>query len=841
MLHRHWFRTAFLPGGCFANIVFLSRLQRYCVRGGVVFFLMLCVAMPHNAPAASEPQEGANAAQPVDIAANLETARSQIDKIQKRLNEKSDVAPTDAQLVELRTAAQQAQSQAEAAAAAVAPQLSSVQARVAELGAPAPGTHEAPDLQAQRKQLAKSQATLDSQLKLARLITVEAGQVVEQVTKLRRLQFQAQMGERAASVLGGAFWSELGVEWPRDRQRIMPLVEDVQGTLDVVPGYTLGFMLLFSAMSLWLSAVIGKGLVRLTAERVAPGRLRRSLHAFAVVLLTTVTPILIVQIWQIGSARHVDGGLPESVSAIFDILTSSVAVGGLCAGLGYALLQVKRPSWRLIAVPDSLASGLRWLPTGFAFAAALSWLALRLAALANVSLAASVALDCLSSLLIGTVIASAMIHWRRLRRGLKPEGEEGVVQGSLPFWGTLLTILIWAALIAGVACVLTGYVALGGFIIRQLIWSILVLAASYLLSVLIDDGCTTLLRIIDRNDAQVDPAKSSVRSRSQAAVLLAGLGRLVVYALTLILLMVPFGEGPAEWARRAEYLYEGIPIGEMHLRPTAILMALAVLVLGFFIVKLLKHWLAERYLPTTALDPGMRISAATLFSYAGYVVVVSLAMMAVGIGLERVAWVASALSVGIGFGLQAVVQNFVSGLILLAERPVKVGDWVSLGGVEGDIRRINVRATEIQMGDRSTLIVPNSEFITKVVRNVTHANPFGRVQFLLSLPVSTDVAVAGALMREALESNPDVLDEPEPSVLLDGVSAAGVVFKLTGYVKSPRFTSEVRSALLFALLQQLKEAGLPLATPASIMVTDDAGRLLPALSSAAPAPGAAET
>src|SRR3546814_12894424 len=85
-------------------------------------------------------------------------------------------------------------------------------------------------------------------------------------------------------------------------------------------------------------------------------------------------------------------------------------------------------------------------------------------------------------------------------------------------------------------------------------------------------------------------------------------------------------------------------------------------------------------------------------------------------------------SVGIGFGLQAVVQNFLSGLILLAERPVKVGDWVSLGGIEGDIRRINVRATEIQMGDHSTVIVPNSEFITKVVRNVTHASPLGRVR-----------------------------------------------------------------------------------------------------------------
>src|SRR5690606_16166417 len=120
----------------------------------------------------------------------------------------------------------------------------------------------------------------------------------------------------------------------------------------------------------------------------------------------------------------------------------------------------------------------------------------------------------------------------------------------------------------------------------------------------------------------------------------------------------------------------------------------------------------------------MRSSAARLVSYVGYVAAVVVALSAAGIGFDRMAWIVSALSVGIGFGLQAVVQNFVSGLLLLAERPIKVGDWVSLGtDVEGNVRRINARATEIERFDRSTVIVPNSEFITKVVRNVTLSEP----------------------------------------------------------------------------------------------------------------------
>jgi small-conductance mechanosensitive channel len=124
-----------------------------------------------------------------------------------------------------------------------------------------------------------------------------------------------------------------------------------------------------------------------------------------------------------------------------------------------------------------------------------------------------------------------------------------------------------------------------------------------------------------------------------------------------------------------------------------------------------------------------------------------------GISVNRIAWIASALSVGIGFGLQAIVQNFISGLILLAERPVKVGDWVVLGAAEGDIRRINVRATEIQLGDRSTLIVPNSEFITKTVRNMTLRNAEGRVLIRLPMPLSTNALQVRDIMLGALREH----------------------------------------------------------------------------------------
>ena len=235
-------------------------------------------------------------------------------------------------------------------------------------------------------------------------------------------------------------------------------------------------------------------------------------------------------------------------------------------------------------------------------------------------------------------------------------------------------------------------------------------------------------------------------------MVLSGLSRVALFFYMVIALATPLGTSPGEVFQRSGKFGTGVKVGEFELVPGAIFSAVAVLAVGFIALRVLKRWLESAYLPHTALEPGMQSSITTLLGYVGGILVIAFALSALGIGVERIAWVASALSVGIGFGLQAIVQNFISGLILLAERPVKVGDWVVLGTAEGDVRRINVRATEIQLGDRSTLIVPNSEFITKTVRNMTLANAEGRVLIRLPMPLTTDAsrvrdADAGGLRR----------------------------------------------------------------------------------------------
>jgi len=252
---------------------------------------------------------------------------------------------------------------------------------------------------------------------------------------------------------------------------------------------------------------------------------------------------------------------------------------------------------------------------------------------------------------------------------------------------------------------------------------------------------------------------------------------------------------------------------------------------GFVVLRLFKRWLKNSYLPNTNIEPAMRGSLTTLLGYVGGIVVITLALSALGISVNRIAWIASALSVGIGFGLQAIVQNFISGLILLAERPVKVGDWVVLGTAEGDIRRINVRATEIQLGDRSTLIVPNSEFITKTVRNMTLRNAEGRVLIRLPMPLSTNALQVRDIMLGVLRDHKAVLTEPAPGVTLDGIDNGLLIFQAIAYVPGPRMAAGVRSELLFTILERLQASQVPMAVGSPAPVP---GAMGPSLAPAAP-------
>lgn len=769
--------------------------------------LLLILALSTLAAAGAAPPDGA-------LDQTLAAARRQMDGLQKHL---AAGATFDA-LATLRTEALALQSQAADIATALAPQIASVQARLAGIGTAAEGQGDAPDVAAQRASLSEERTQLDAQLRLARLLAVEGAQAVEQIDKLRRSRFQAQLGERTTSILEREFWSELRQSWPRNARRLQALAQETGAAARAGSVWRWALAIAAAGALLALVQPLLRRLLSFASTRVPAGRLRRSLLALGIALVPPTATLLALQSLRLGMG---DGEqLPRAVDSLLAGAVVALTFGTYVTALGHALMSPQRPSWRLPPLPDLMASRLRYDPLLLGAAITVGSMLERTAALANVDLATEVAINCLVALVFGLLLARTIRRSERLRRQVIAAAQPGqVVPRSL----LLLTIAVagWAALAVSLACLLFGYVALGSVIIKQVAWAIIVGASTYLFAVFIDDACAGWLGAAPSADvatpAGAAPASST---RRQAAVLVSAAGRTMLVLAAISVVFGPFAQAPVELFARVGSLRDGIAIGSVRLLPGDVLHAMVVLALGVAAVRLMQRWLIQRYLPTTGLDEGMRSSMATLLGYAGLVVVVSLALSAMGLALERVAWIASALSVGIGFGLQAVVQNFVSGLILLTERPVKVGDWVSLGGVEGDIRRINVRATEIQTGDRSTVIVPNSEFITKVVRNVTHQNPLGLVQIKLPLPVDSDAELVRTLILEAFRANGDVLDTPGASVLLAGVEGGDMVFSATGSVASPRQAANVKSALLFDILARLKAQGLSVSRQPTLLLRE---------------------
>ena len=221
-------------------------------------------------------------------------------------------------------------------------------------------------------------------------------------------------------------------------------------------------------------------------------------------------------------------------------------------------------------------------------------------------------------------------------------------------------------------------------------------------------------------------------------VLLAGLIRLALFVVAAVLVLAPWGLQSSDVPIDFGAAFFGFKVGDVTISPFSIIIAIGIFTLAFAIFHAVLQWVDSKLLPQMNFDLGLRNSIRTSLGYVGFLIAAGLALSYLGLNFEKLAIVAGALSVGIGFGLQSIVNNFVSGLILLWERAVRVGDWIVVGGDQGFVRRINVRATEIETFDRAQVIIPNSSLVTGVVTNLVRNDRTGRIVIPLTVAGSAD-------------------------------------------------------------------------------------------------------
>ncbi|RQR69764.1 mechanosensitive ion channel family protein [Burkholderia sp. Bp9012] len=804
----------------------IQRLSTYARR--IALFALLqfaAIATASAFPTAASAPGASGVGVPVPTI-SLSDAVAQLKQMQvqqDRIKQQTSNATNSKELDELGDATQELSADVDKLQSQLAPQRTQVQAQLDVLGPPpAPGASpETPAVEQQRATLNARKAQIDAALKQAADQKTNLANLNDQFSKLHRSLLKNQLAFRSGSIFGAQFWLPLFHLSPDDVQRLDDFNDELRDMLrsSWTPGQrALTTVLMIAALAVWLGGrrIVERGLAWFCLNRLPPTRLRRSALALATAFSTLLATAVAVQILYLALARHSE--LTSSMTDLWDQFAKLAVTCALIAGLGRALLCTKHPSWRLPALADPVALAMKPFPGVLAALLLMSGTLESINRIVDTSLSVTLFGRGIVSLVVALTVGASILRANRVRSALAASGEAPEDRSTL---AGLIHAGVTLAIVVSLGALLIGYITVARFITYELVWFEIVLCSVYIMTQLTRDASESLFSANLSTGRQIKHLFAlDDRHLDQAHTVVSGLGTsLLMLVAAIALLTGGFGTTPSDLLDSAVAMIGGQRLQSLNIMPDRIMNAVIGFAIGFYLLRSVRRWLDSEFMPALGMDAGMRVSLITLFTNVGYVLLVLMALGLLGVRWSNLAWIVSALSVGIGFGLQEIVKNFVSGLILLTERPVKVGDMVSIAGVEGDIRRINVRATEIQLSDRSTVIVPNSQLISQNVRNVTMGNSTqGVATLMLTFPLNTDPEQVRDLLLDAYREHPAILDKPAPSVTFSQLAPDGITLSVTGYVASPRIASATKSDLLFEILKQLRASQITLSTPQMLVV-----------------------
>ncbi|GHU02508.1 hypothetical protein FACS1894186_7300 [Alphaproteobacteria bacterium] len=508
--------------------------------------------------------------------------------------------------------------------------------------------------------------------------------------------------------------------------------------------------------------------------------------------------------------------------ARYDILTGdfyAIAEAGLwlCVALilvisfARAVLVPDLPSWRLIRLDTKAAFRLYHTIVYLAFMSASYLFMMRLFAHLRPMQEETFFLHDRLFILIYAVMggggALALVRgsiWNQA----DDEPARALSAGRL-FW-LAVRALTGASAVLAVALAAGGYLRLGEFIITHILLFGLLLAAYLLIRGFVSEVARVML-FSDFMRRLFDLKNSTLQKIRIASVFV--IDCLLITGGAFVALP-SFGFRTDEIRRALLGATSTIHFGGISISPKNILLAIAAFVIVLTVSKMLQaRIVAGSAEASTDTDENVASSLATTVSYIGVIMAIGAAIAVLGVNFTNIAIIAGALSVGIGFGLQNIVNNLVSGIIILVEQPFQVGDWVIIDGQEGIVKKIKIRATEIETWQRAAVIIPNANILSGVLSNKTHGNSFGRVELGISIPHWENPEKARDLLLEIAGNMPNLLALPEPYVYFSGIENGCYSLELRGYVADILTGLTVKNELRFAIVRRFRHEKIPFSMP----------------------------
>lgn len=776
----------------------LSHIARLCL------FSFLIVLGAAAAPVSAQDMAAAEAAQLLqDQQQELQTLTATLDGLEKDIATHDD---DDAFLVRLRLKLEAVSADALQSALAFRPRLAEINARVEQLG-PAPTEGQAAEAEAirdERTALAAEKAEINAVIATAQNLSLRSNKLIEQIAVIRRDLFRNMLTRRYA--LTETFSSKMISDAANEFGKFATAITS---WANFAYKYKFNAMIAATVMALIAALILmfgGRrllgGLFRADPAVEEPSYLTRLSVAFWSTLLPTgaLSVFFAATFFFFNSNQVLRGDIGLYLRSAMLMVLGVFLVNRLAN----AVLVPKLPQWRLVPVESRPARWLVRLATAMAIAVALNNFLSQVADQMSSPLSLTVTRSFVASLLVGVILL--------LIGNVKPFNTGQGEWKPWPAWLRYGLFLIGALTIVSA---LFGYIGFAIFVSLQVVMTGTILVTAY-----IGFLCAAAIGAEGGLGASwlgrwfLAKGYADESSMDQIGLAVSVLLNFLILLIFLPLTLFMWGFQPGDIQAWAQKLATGFTIGSVTISLLGILSGILMFAIVFFLTRWFQGWLDGSVMARGKVDAGVRNSIRLAVGYAGIALAGLVGISAAGIDLSSLALVAGALSLGIGFGLQNVVSNFVSGLILLAERPFKVGDWIVAGDVSGTVRKISVRATEIETFQRQTVILPNSNLINGAVGNWTHRNKLGRVDIRLGVAYGTDVRRVQEILLEITRAHPTVLKNPEPFVQFANFGAAALEFEIRFFLADITNSGGVQNDIRFAIMDAFNREGIEIPSTA---------------------------